>query len=95
MAQTTTIFDQRGQQIDTVYNIAGNLNFGVVQNRQDLLVELEKLRADLSKAAEDPMIDAEVVLDAEHQVRKAIVQAKKPDADKKTSLTGSTKRRRC
>ena len=83
--------DYAGRDIDKrqgayFYDAGGDINFGAVQNQQDLIVELEKLRADLSKAAEDPAIDAEVVLDAENQVRKAIVQVKKPDADKKTIL---------
>jgi hypothetical protein len=68
------------------YNAGREIAFSAVQNRQDLLLELEKLRAGLSRAAEDPAMDTEVILDAEHQVRKAIVQAKKLDADKKTVL---------
>jgi len=79
-------YNQQGQQVTYQYNAAGNINFGAVQNRQDLIVELEKLQADLSKAVDDPSIDADVVLDAETAVRKAIVQAKKPEPDKKTIL---------
>lgn len=79
-------FDQRGQQVTYQYNAAGDINFAAVQNRVDLIGELEKLKAEVTRAGQAQVIDAEVVTDAEYQLTKAIQQAKKPEADKKTIL---------
>ena len=38
------IFDQRGQRVTYQYNAAGDINFGAVQNRMDLVGELGKLQ---------------------------------------------------
>ena len=79
-------FDQRGQNVSYQYNAAGNINFGAVQNRQDFITELEKLKTELHKATDASVIDADVATDAEYQLSKAINQAKKPDANQKTIL---------
>jgi hypothetical protein len=80
------MFDQRGQNVTYQYNAAGDINFGAVQNRMDLIGELEKLKTELSRAAAAQVIDAEVVTDAEYQLTGAVQQAKKPEPDKKTIL---------
>lgn len=79
-----TTFDQRGQAVTYQYNAAGDINIGAVQNRVELFDQLEKLRDELTKAADAKVIDAEVVSDARYQVEKAVIQAKKPEPDKKT-----------
>ena len=66
------------------YNAAGDINFELVQNRVELVAELEKLKSELSKASSAGAIDAEIVTDAEYQITKAIQQAQKPQPDKKT-----------
>ncbi len=53
------IFDQQGQQVNYQYNAAGNINLGSVQNQAQLANQLEKLKAELSAAAEAQVIDAE------------------------------------
>lgn len=78
------VFDQRGQHVTYQYNAAGNIDIDSVQNRIELISELEKLKAELSRAASTHVIDAEVVTDADYQISEAIQQAKKPDPDKKT-----------
>ncbi len=80
------IFDQRGQKVTYQYNAAGNINFGAVQNRVDLVRELEKLKTGLTRATEAQVIDVEVATDAEYQLTKATQQAKKPNPDKQTIL---------
>jgi hypothetical protein len=45
------IFDQRGQRVKWQYNAAGNINFGTVQNRNDLVCELQELKLESPKAA--------------------------------------------
>lgn len=81
-----TTFDQRGQTVTYQYNAAGDINFGAVQNRMDLVGELEKLRSELTKAVDAEAIDGEIVSDARYQIEKAVIQAKKPEPDKKTII---------
>jgi hypothetical protein len=77
------VFDQRGQQVNYQYNAAGDINLGFVQTQAQLVEELGKLKAELSKAAEAQVIDADVFTDADYQMTKAIQQAKKPEPNKK------------
>lgn len=77
------IFDQQGQQVNYQYNAAGNINLGSVQNQAQLANQLEKLKAELSAAAEAQVIDAETFTDAEYQMTKAIQATEKPKANKK------------
>lgn len=81
-----SIFDQRGQHVSYQYNAAGDINFGTVENRLDLIGELEKLKAELRKASNAEVIDAEVVTDAEYQITKAVQEAEKPAPRKQTIL---------
>lgn len=72
---------------DSTIHIAGrDLNFGNVQNKQELISQLEQLKEALSKAGETQTISEETAIDAEAEVRKAIGQAKKPTPDKKSIL---------
>lgn len=72
---------------DSSINIAGHdLNFGTVQNKQELISQLEKLKEAFVKAGETQIISEETAIDAEAEVRKAIGQAKKPTLDKKSVL---------
>src|SRR5437762_13756993 len=79
-------FDQRGQRVTYQYNAAGNINIGGVQDRADLAGELEKLRAEVSKAREGSALDEDTATDAEYQMSKAVQQARKPEPDKKSLL---------
>jgi len=79
-------FDQRGQRVNYQYNAAGNINLGSVQNQMQLVEEMEKLKSELSRAAEAQVIDADIFTDADYQLTKAIQQAKKPQPDKKSVM---------
>jgi len=79
-----SIFDQSGQQVTNQYNAAGDINFGAVQNRTDLVGELQKIKAELPKATQAGVIDEEKETEATYQVTKAIQQAQKPEPDKMT-----------
>lgn len=79
-------FDQRGQRVTYQYNAAGNINIGGVQDRADLAGELEKLRAEVSRAREGGALEEETATDAEYQMTKAVQQAKKPEPDNKRLL---------
>jgi hypothetical protein len=80
------IFDQRGQRVTYQYNAAGDINFGAVQNRLDLVGELGKLQGEMTKARQAGVFDEEVATDAEYQLTKAVQEAKKPAPDKQTLL---------
>jgi hypothetical protein len=80
------IFDQRNQNVNYQYNAAGDINFDGVQNRVELIGELEKLKAELSRASSSGAIDGEIVTDAEYQITKAIQQSQKSQPDKTTIL---------
>jgi hypothetical protein len=80
------IFDQRGQQVTYQYNAAGDINLGAVQNRMDLVGELGKLQAEMTKAKQARVLDEGVATDAEYQLTKAVQEAKKPAPDKGTVL---------
>ena len=79
-------FDQRGQQVTYQYNAAGDINFGAVQNRLDLVGELGKLQGEMTKARQAGVFDEGVATDAEYQLTKAVQEAKKPAPDKGTLL---------
>jgi hypothetical protein len=82
-----TVFDQRGQHVTYQYNAAGDINFGAVQNRMDVVAELEKLKAEFDRAAEAGVFsDEDTVIDAKYQLDKAASQAERPEPDKKTIL---------
>ena len=51
------IFDQRGQQVTYQYNAAGDINFGAVQNRMDLVGELGKLQREMTQAKQAGVFD--------------------------------------
>jgi len=85
--QTCALPILRGQQVaGNQYIAAGDMNFGAAQNRADLLIELEKLKGEFAKAADQGILSEEVSTDAQYQVTKAVQQAKKPDTEKKSII---------
>ncbi|MBW4543058.1 MAG: hypothetical protein KME25_01210 [Symplocastrum torsivum CPER-KK1] len=81
-----SVFDQRGQNVNYQYNAAGNINFSDVQNRADLISELEKLKAEVTKARDAEVIDAEVATDVDYQITKAVQQSSKTEPNKNAIL---------
>jgi hypothetical protein len=81
-----TIFDQRGQKVTYQFNVAGDINLGAVENRQEAVVQLQKLIAEIEKAAQAGVIPEDAAVDAEHQLKKAVLVALKPEGDKKIIL---------
>jgi hypothetical protein len=81
------IFDQRGQQVTYQYNAGGDINFGAVQNRLDLVQELENLQIEMARAIQAGVFDEGVATEADYQVKKAVQEAKNSKPDK-TSITG-------
>lgn len=82
-----TTFDQRNQKVKgNQLNVGGDINFGAVNNVADLVIELERLILEISKAVEVSGLNAEVAADVEAKVKKAVIHAKKPKPNKSTIL---------
>ena len=79
-----TIFDQRGQTVNYQFNIAGDLNMGDVQSKQEAVDQLEKLQKEMGRAVEAKVFNEDVATDAQYQVKKVVIEAQKPQPDKKT-----------
>jgi hypothetical protein len=82
-----TIFDQRGQIVNYQYNVNGEINFASVQNRFEVVDELKKLQAEIISAGEAGALQAETSVDLEALLKKAIIQAQKPEPEKKSILS--------
>jgi hypothetical protein len=79
-----TIFDQSGQKVVYQYNAAGNINFGAVQNQASFSEELQKLRGEIGKAKDAGALTDEDAADADYQINKAAIEAKKDDGKSST-----------
>lgn len=85
-------FDQREQQVQNQNNAAhdikikGDINIGTIQNTNDFIRELQKVKSELSKAGEAQIIDAEIVTDADYEIATAIHEAKKTTPNKNLVL---------
>jgi MFS superfamily sulfate permease-like transporter len=81
-----SVFDQRGQKVTYQYNAAGNINFSAVENRADLVGELEKIKGEVAKARDAEVIDAELATDVNYHITKVVQQANKPEPSKNAIL---------
>jgi hypothetical protein len=88
-----SVFDMRGQKVSYQYNAAGNINFGNVENRTDLIGELEKLKAEILKAKDGEIIDTETVTEVQYQIQKAVEQAQKTEPNRDAILEHLSKAR--
>jgi len=79
-------FDQRGQKVNYQYNAAGDINFGTIQSKLEIVPELQKLQREIQQAIEAGVIGEDVAIDVEAKMKKAILQAQKPEPDKRTTL---------
>ena len=77
-----SIFDMRGQKVNYQYNIAGNINFGAVQNRLELVDELVKLKAEFDTAVQHQLFKEEVAIEADSKLKLAVVEAQKNEPNK-------------
>lgn len=81
-----TVFDQRGQHVNYQYNAAGNINFGTVENRGAFTSQLKHLHEEVSNATQANVLDAEIAIDVESNLKKAIIQTEKDTPNKKSLL---------
>lgn len=84
--ENMSVFDQRGQNVNYQYNAAGNISFDSVNNQFDVIETLEMLQEEVSTAIESGQLDEDTATDAEYQMKKAVQQAKKPEAKKETII---------
>lgn len=80
------VFDQRGQMVTYQYNANGNINFGAVQNRMELVTELEKLKAEFDRAVQQNVFDVETAIETDAKLKLIIAEVHKPEPDKQTLL---------
>ncbi|MHC5719265.1 MAG: hypothetical protein ACYTX0_46225, partial [Nostoc sp.] len=59
---------------------------GTIQNTNDFIRELQKVKTELSKASNAQIIDAEIVTDADYEIATAIQEAKKETPNKNLVL---------
>lgn len=78
-------FNQQGQAVQYQYN-GDTINFGAVQTPDDFRLQLKNLQAELKRAIDARAITDEKAIDADAQVKKAILQTEKPAPDKKTLI---------
>lgn len=83
---TMTVFDQRGQHVTYQYNAAGDINFGAVQNRIDVIAELEKLKAEVVQARDTGVLPKKDATTIEYQITQAVNEAEEPQPNKQTML---------
>ncbi len=81
-----SVFDQRGQHVTYQYNAAGNINLSGVSNRAEFTEELSKLQTEVVKAKEAHALPEDTAKDAEDQLKKASIEAKKAEAHKPSVL---------
>ena len=81
-------FDQRNQKVVNQINAEsiGVVNFGAVQNKAELVAELQKLLPEINKATQAGIINEEVSVDVESHIKKAVIEVGKPEPKKKTVL---------
>lgn len=81
-------FDQRGQHVVNQVNAEsiGSINFGAVQNKAELVVELRKLLSEVTKATQTGAIKEKTSVDIETHIRKAIIEVDEPQPKKETIL---------
>lgn len=84
----TTNYDQRNQQVaGNQYNAGRDITFNEVHNRDELISELEKLKTDLSNLLVESELEEDVKADAEYNMTKAVIAAKKAEPEKQTILS--------
>jgi hypothetical protein len=81
-------FDQRGQKVVNQVNAEsnGHVNFGAVQNKAELVVELRKILSELNKAAKVGLVKDDIAVHVKSHIKKAISEAEKPEPKKESIL---------
>lgn len=75
--QMSTIFDQRGQQVNNQYNAAGNISINV-DSKDDLINELEKIRSEIERVKNTQSLSRDVAVEVEYNILQANKEVQKP-----------------
>jgi hypothetical protein len=81
-----SVFDQRGQQVHYQYNAAGDINISAVQDKNELVGELEKLKGELERAKESKAIEHDTAVEAQYHLLQATKEGRKAKPDKGSFL---------
>ncbi len=83
-----SLFDQRGQTVGNQVNAEsiGDVNFGAIQSKAELIAELRKTLFEVTKATKAGSIAEDVSVDVESHIKKAIIEAEKSEPKKKTII---------
>lgn len=81
-------FDQRGQQVTNQVNAEsiGIVNFGAVQNKTELVAELQKLLSEVNKSTQMGVIQKDIAVDVESHIKKAVIEIEKTEPKKESVL---------
>ena len=79
-------FDQREQTMIYQYNAGGAINFGLVQNKYQLVTQLRRLVEEINMARVAGVVNEDIAIDVDAKLKKAVVQIEKPNPDKKTII---------
>lgn len=74
--QMTTIFDQKGQQVNNQYNAAGDININV-NNKDDLINELGNIRSELERVKNTQNLSPDLAVEVEFNILQAKKEAQK------------------
>jgi DNA repair ATPase RecN len=84
--EAMAIFDQRHQEVQYQFNIAGAIDPRQIQNKNDVARQLELLREEIRRARSAQALDEEVATDVEYRLTKAELQTRKAEPDKQGVL---------
>lgn len=76
-----TTFDQRGQRVDNQYNAVGDINIQV-NNKDDLVIELENIRSKIEGAKNTQNLNRDLAIEAEYNILQASKEAQKENPNK-------------
>lgn len=81
-------FDQRNQKVTNQINAEsiGIVNFGIVQDKAELVAELRKLLSEVQKANQMGNIKEDTSIDVETHIRKAVLEIEKPEPKKNSII---------
>lgn len=81
-------FDQRNQKVTNQINAEsiGNINFGIIQDKTELIAELRKLLSEIQKANQLGNIKEDISIDVESHIRKAVIEIEKPEPKKNSVI---------
>lgn len=82
----TSVFDQRGQNVNYQFNAAGDINISEIRDKQSLVNEIAKLRLEIEKVKAANLVSPDTALEAEYHLLQAGKQAEQEKPNKGSIL---------